>query len=92
MMEDVIVRKAWTDYPILAFGDKSGEEAPVRKVAVLYYDDDKYLGVVVMDNDQGFLTEIKAGYIYAQKGRYGDVDTFDRHSVPLYHEFKKGLL
>lgn len=59
----------WTDYPITELGDESGKEAPVRQCNPIAYDGDKYCRVVV----QGITTAFKAGYIYTQKGRSGDV-------------------
>lgn len=54
--------RAYTDYPILALGDISGEEAPIREVKILYYDGDKRCKVIV----QGVEEEIKTGYLYTK--------------------------
>lgn len=64
---------AYTDYPFTELGDTPGEEAPVRKVKVLSYDDDKYCRIKVDDNDIQTITEIKAGYLYQTPGRCGEV-------------------
>lgn len=61
--------KAWTDYPFTSLGDTAGKKAPVREIEVLSYDDDKYCKIRV----QGQEHEIKAGYIYQQEGRIGEV-------------------
>ena len=57
--------RAWTDYPILALGDRPHEEAPVREVEVMSYDGDKYCRVSV----EGVEESIKAGYLYQLPGR-----------------------
>ena len=57
--------RAWTDYPILALGDRPMEEAPVREVKVISYDGDKYCRVSV----EGVEESIKAGYLYQLPGR-----------------------
>lgn len=61
--------QAWTDYPFENFGDASGKPAPVREVQVLSYDGDKYCRIKLGD----FETEVKAGYLYSEAGRHGDV-------------------
>lgn len=71
----------WTDYPITELGDEPYVEAPVRSCKVLSYDYDKYARVLV----KGIETEIKTGYIYKKKGRFGEVPHFPRrdwHSLP----------
>lgn len=81
--------KAFTDYPILELGDKSGEEAPVRVCEVIKYDQDKYCEVLV----DGVTTEIKSGYIYSQKGRCGEVPVIDlnllRRQGKMIHNYSK---
>jgi len=64
--------KAWTDYPFTWLGDTAGEEAPVREIEVISFDNNKYcrIRVVGYPNEQD---EIKAGYIYQRAGRYGEV-------------------
>ena len=61
--------KAFTDYPILELGDKPNQKAPVRECEVLSYDGDKYCKIRVA----GCFDEVKTGYLYAEKGRYGEV-------------------
>ena len=61
--------RAWTDYPFTELGDTAGEEAPVRDCVVLNYDRDKYCRVLVED----VFTSVKAGYLYSQPGRSGEV-------------------
>ena len=62
--------KAWTDYPFPELGDTPGREAPVREITVLSCDGNKYCRIAVDDVE----SEIKAGYIYARPGRYGEVE------------------
>ena len=69
-----MIKRYWTDYPILELGDEAGKEAPVRECVLISYDGDKYCFVRV-----GEVTElIKAGYIYQEKGRYGEVPVITR--------------
>ena len=66
--------KAWTDYPFTQLGDTAGKIAPVREIEVVEYDDDKYCVIRIYGKDDSYVTsEIKAGYIYQQPGRFGDV-------------------
>ena len=66
--------KAWTDYPFTQLGDTAGKIAPVREIEALEFDDNKYLLIGVWgDAGEYFTTEIKAGYVYQQAGRFGDV-------------------
>ena len=58
---------AWTDYPIKELGDISGKKAPIRRVNVLNYDQNKYVIVSV----SGVVTSFKAGYLYRNKARLG---------------------
>ena len=60
--------KAWTDYPILDLGDKSGQEAPIRRVEILSYDRDKYCRIRV----EGIIDLVKRGYLYRNPGRLGE--------------------
>lgn len=61
--------KAWTDYPFDQLQDEAYKKAPVREIEVLSYDGDKYCRVRVCGHED----EIKAGYIYQRKGRFGEV-------------------
>lgn len=63
----------YTDYPFIELGDEPGKAAPVRKVLPLEYDGDKYCKVLV----DGVKSEIKAGYIYTERGRCGEVPAFN---------------
>ena len=69
--------KAYTDYPITELGDKSGEEAPIRQVEVIDYDLDKYCTVRI----DGLVKSIKAGYLYTQEGRCGEVPNIDPYEA-----------
>jgi hypothetical protein len=68
--------RAYTDYPILALGDKSGAIAPIRPCRVVAYDRNKYATVLV----GGHVVEIKAGYLYKNATR---VDSPDKQPIPL---------
>lgn len=61
--------RVWTDYPITQLGDTPNQRAPVRECSVIAYDGDKYATVVIC----GVETSFKAGYLYTQAGRCGDV-------------------
>ena len=69
----------WTDYPIIELGDKELEEAPIRHVKVLAYDQNKYVTVEVIGT--GVITSFKAGYLYSQPGRYGQVKQVNYRKV-----------
>ena len=69
--------KAWTDYPFPQLGDIEGEEAPVREIEVLSFDDDKYCQIKV----GGAFDEIKAGYIYQKPGRVGEVPAITQRQL-----------
>ena len=61
--------KAYTDYPFTELGDVAGQLAPIRSCIVVGYDGNKYCTVVVGKLE----TKIKAGYIYTEAGRCGEV-------------------
>ena len=61
--------KAFTDYPIEQLGDVVGQYAPIREVEVVSYDKSLYCEVVT----QGVTEYIKAGYIFTEPGRVGNV-------------------
>ena len=63
----------YTDYPFPELGDTPEEKAPIRKVFPTYYDGDKYCDVFV----EGIYSNIKAGYIYTERGRQGKVPVFN---------------
>ena len=62
----------FTDYPFVELGDTAGKEVPIRKVLPISYYGNKYCQVIVY----GIESEIKAGYIYTEHGRCGDVPVF----------------
>ncbi len=68
---------AFTDYPIRALGDKSFEPAPIRACRVISYDGNKRALVIV----DGYLAEIKAGYLYKNVVR---ADSLHKQDVPLW--------
>lgn len=59
--------KAWTDYPFVELGDVPNQEAPIRRIDVLSYDQNKYCKVRVCGVESG----IKLGYIYERPERLG---------------------
>lgn len=62
--------KAYTDYPIVAFGDIEGEEAPIREGYIVGYDGSLYCDFYLKDeNGFGFIERIKSGYIYKRPAR-----------------------
>lgn len=61
--------KAWTDYPILALGDVSGAEAPVRECVILDYDGTLYCRIRVATCE----ADVKRGYLYTKPGRVREV-------------------
>lgn len=62
----------YTDYPFSELGDEPGKLAPIRQVAILGYDGDKYATVAPIFTD--LQKSIKAGYIYATPRRFEDID------------------
>jgi len=68
----------YTDYPIFELGDEPNKEAPIRTVMVLSYDGDKYCDIIV----GGVVSTIKAGYIYKERGRCGEVEKFNPNYYP----------
>ena len=71
--------KAWTDYPFISLSDHPGQAAPVREIAVMSYDGDKYCQINVC----GSVEEIKSGYIYTRPGRYGEAQTITRRELAM---------
>ena len=66
---------AFTDYPFADLGDTPGELAPIRSCKVLTYDHNKYCDILVIFEDsdgdvRGYLSSVKAGYIYKNEARY----------------------
>lgn len=57
----------WTDYPFVELGDVPGQEAPIREVTYLAYDDNKY-ALVRLPN--GLTSEVKLGYLTNRDGCY----------------------
>lgn len=67
---------AWTDYPL--FKEEHGKIAPIRKVHPLSYDFDKYVTVEF----EGEVYSFKAGYLYSEPGRVGEVKNFPVNTLP----------
>ena len=66
-IKDIEVGKIYyTDYPIIEFGDKPDELAPIRACLILENNEDKYVIVDVYQEytDIPCKYEIKSGYIY----------------------------
>ena len=70
--------KAYTDYPLPGI-DIPHKKAPIREVLPISYDHDKYVTV----EWKGQLYELKAGYLYSESGRCGDVPKFPVKTLPL---------
>jgi len=65
---------AFTDYPIPSYGDKDGEEAPIRRATILTYDRNKYCDVLVYQVDKdgdlrGTVVNFKQFYLYKNEAR-----------------------
>lgn len=71
--------KMFTDYPFEWLGDVPLEEAPIREIEVISYDNDKYCKIIV----EGGHDEIKSGYVYQQFGRYGEVPNITKEQLKL---------
>jgi hypothetical protein len=74
--------KYWTDYPVADLGDVIGQQAPIRECVPLTYDGNKYCEVSV----GGVIAGCKAGYIYTENGRCGDVPSISsaaRNALPF---------
>lgn len=72
---------AFTDYPFESCGDVAGQTAPIRKVKILTYDQDKYCDILVyfVDSDgdeRGYVDSIKAGYLYKNEATWENGVTF----------------
>jgi hypothetical protein len=64
--------RCFTDYPILALGDKSGKRAPIRECRLLSVDGAlRYCDVLVKDGNSWTQHRFKVGYLYADRGRLG---------------------
>ena len=68
----------WTDYPFVQLGDTPGQQAPMRQVWVMSYDGDKRATVSLPGLH---IVEIKGGYLYRKRGRYGQVKTVNRRKL-----------
>lgn len=79
--------KAWTDYPMEELGDVSGKKAPIRQIEVYTCDGDNYCWVKVVGTYH--FENIKAGYVYTEAGRCGEVPTVPTtmyNDLPAYLE------
>lgn len=72
--------QAWTDYPFVELGDKSGQQAPIRKCWVLASDGSAYvhLMVEVEGRNLNHFESIKRCYVYSEPGRCGEVKQVSR--------------
>lgn len=68
--------KAYTDYP---FMPSDSRQSPIREVVPISYDGDKYV-VVMYDGD---LWSFKAGYLYSESGRLGEVPNYPIKTLPV---------
>lgn len=67
----------YTDYPFHSLGDKPYTEAPIRECFLISYDGNKYVQISV----NGINEEVKCGYVYATKGRCGEVESIDPKAI-----------
>ena len=74
--------KYYTDYPFVSLGDEPYRIAPVREIEIIEYDGNKYVKILV----GGIEEKVKAGYIYEEAGRYGEVPfaKFPRKIITKY--------
>jgi hypothetical protein len=72
---------AYTNYPIVALGDKIHEPAPMRECSVISYDGDKYCRVILWPFSVRIPAEIKAGYLYVSA--YDDSMSIDVSKLPI---------
>ena len=73
--------KTWTDYPMTGLGDTPGQRAPIREASPISYDGNLYVRAIVA----GIVIHLKSGYLYARRGRYGEVPPISRwvlHGLP----------
>ena len=70
---------AWIDYPFKALGDIAYQKAPVRRVRVLSYDQNKHARIEVLG--YGYVTEIKAGYLYSTPAPYDSARKMNRRKI-----------
>ena len=70
--------KGFTDYPIFYLGDVPGEIATVREVEILAFDGNKYCTIRVGgEGSRGIIETLKAGYLFTEPGRWGEVPCFE---------------
>ncbi|HGN2557711.1 hypothetical protein [Pseudomonas aeruginosa] len=74
--------KAFTDYPFTFLGDVAYQEAPIRSVEVHGWDGDKYARITV----EGESASVKAGYLYQQPGRCGEVAVIDKSTLKVLND------
>jgi hypothetical protein len=70
---------AFTDYPLVELGDIPNQLAPIRQVEMVSYDANKYVAVRYFES----VIQIKAGYLYKEPGRHGEVPNIDPTILPL---------
>jgi len=63
-----IMSEYYTDYPFTELGDIPYEEAPIRRIEIISYDNNKYCKIAL---PCGKISSVKAGYIYKNESRYG---------------------
>lgn len=64
---------AFTDYPIMALGDKPGKEAPIRAVQIERCVRSSVPRCLLRVPGVKALVEVKCGYVYTAPGRCGEV-------------------
>lgn len=80
--------KAYTDYPIISLGDVAYQLAPIRECEILAYDRNKYCKILI----EGVTEEVKAGYLYIEPGRCGEVKTFTNTVLQTLPDFGEYFL
>lgn len=73
-----------TDYPFIQLGDEPGKIAPRRIVEAHWYDQNKYVGIVLPDGQK---TDIKAGYCY--KIKLGTEKHPGVYNLPFYSTWEE---
>lgn len=77
----------YTDYPIVELGDWDAIGAPIRSLCIIAYDGDKYCLVSLSTDSRSLETEIKAGYIYYTRGRFGEVESISERTKGRYKRY-----
>lgn len=77
----------WTDYPFVELGDEPGKMAPIRHVNIISYDGNKYAKVSF--ENCGDILDVKTGYLYSKRGRYGQVKCVNPRKIERMGDGKR---